>query len=234
MVVSRAQLRHALDALVQGPPEQGAFRTGLAGWDGLAPTGQFRRGAVHELLSPALAPTPKLLAVRLARAAQQAGGCLVWSDPSRELYPPALVAAGVDLSRLIVLRPRTLIDELWALTECLRCRGVSATIAAPGARLSRVAARRLQLAAERGGGIGVFMRPHVPGAFYAAATRWLARPAVGDRDVQRWSVELLHGHGGRVGEVVLLEVDRDDANALRIPETVADRPALPTTARATA
>ena len=45
---------------------------------------------------------------------------------------------------------------------------------------------------------------------YAAATRW-QRPARDGRsdDAQSWNVELLHGHGGRLGSTVLLEVDRE-------------------------
>ena len=125
-------------------------------------------------------------------------------------------------------------DQLWALAECLRCRGVGATVAFIQ-RLSQIEARRLQLAAERGGGVGLFMRPYALGIsnYYAAATRWLIQPAPGSDQVQRWSVELLHGHGGQVGKVLLLEVDRE-TRALCISAPLADRPAAPATARATA
>ena len=39
-------------------------------------------------------------------------------------------------------------DLIWTIAECLRCKGVSAVVAAPP-RLSRIEARRLQLAAEQ-------------------------------------------------------------------------------------
>jgi hypothetical protein len=51
--------------------------------------------------------------------------------------------------------------------------------------------------------------------------------------VQRWSVELLHGHGGQVGKVLQLEVNRETC-ALRVSAPLADRPAAPAPARATA
>jgi protein ImuA len=174
------------------------------------------------------------LALLLAKAAARQGGAIVWSDPARRLYPPAMIGEGVDPRRLILLRCSNPTDQLWALAESLRCRGVGATVAAVPA-LSRVAARRLQLAAERGGGVGIFIRPFLQGRLmpYAAATRWLVQPAPGDQGVQRWQVELLHGHGGHVGQSVLLEVDRE-TRAVRASAAMADRPGLPAPWRITA
>jgi protein ImuA len=179
------------------------------------------------------------LALILARAAQAAtGGVIVWSDPRRQLHPPAVSAAGIDLRRMILLRPRNAAQEISALTECLRCKGVSATVANLN-RLSDIEARRLQLAAENGGGVGIFLRPSLrPGSTsssgnYAAATRWLVRPALERDDRQSWIVELLHGHGGRLGSSVLLEVDRETGD-VRASAPLADRPAAAPQTRATA
>jgi protein ImuA len=234
--------------------EHPSFRTGLDALDELAPGGAFQYGAVHELLNDPRSPSPKTIALLLAQAAQQqrsghgdgGGGAVVWSDPQHDLYPPALLSvstdASVDLRRLILLRCENPADELWALAECLRCKGVSATVASIS-RLTQLEARRLQLAAECGGGIGLFMRPyaeksHAP---YAAATRWRVRPASGTADIQRWSVELLHGHGlrpaqssrGKIGQVVLIEVNRE-TRALRASASTAHRQAPPQTTCATA
>ena len=90
----------------------------------------------------------------------------------------------------------------------------------------------LQLAAEQGGGVGVLLRPSTgPGSLnYAAATRWLVAPARGDRTLQRWKIQLVHGHGGRVGEAVCLEMcrrtGRIDARPARAMEKQAERPAI--------
>ncbi|MGD0541707.1 MAG: hypothetical protein ABSB33_09340 [Tepidisphaeraceae bacterium] len=200
----------------------------------LAPGGAFQYGAVHELLWQGRSALPRSFALLLAKAAQTEGGVIVWSDPRRELNPPALSAAGIDLRRLLLLRCANRSEEIWTLAECLRCRGVSATVAAVQC-LSRIEARRLQLAAERGGGVGLFMRPYTPGisSYYAAATRWLIQPAPGSDQVQRWNVQLLHGHGGQIGKVLLLEVDRE-TRALHASAAMADRSAAPAPARATA
>jgi hypothetical protein len=217
--------------VASGRAPERAFVTGLAALDALAPGRALARGVVHELLHDPGHAAPQFLAALVARSAAVAGRAVVWSDPHRTLYPPALAALGVGLDRLYVLRPRSPADEAWAVTECLRCRGVGAVVAAP-ARVSRVEARRFQLAAEQGGTVGVLVRPLGRGTdVYAAATRWLVAPARGERTVQRWTVRLVHGHGGRVGEVVLLERCRE-THSVRAVEQLADRPAAPATATA--
>jgi protein ImuA len=198
------------------------LKTGLTALDALAPEGGFVRGAVHEFLSEDHDSSPRFVALALARVASEAGGTVVWSDPRADLYPPALAASGLALERMLFLQVADATQELRAISACLQCKGVALTVAAPR-RLSRVEARRLQLAAESGGGLGVLLRQAGPAsAHYAAATRWLVRPVRGIESVQQWSVELLHGHGGQVGKPVILEVCRD-TNHVRVVETLADR-----------
>lgn len=224
-------------ASAAGVPVEAAapFTTGLAALDALAPAGAFARGAVHEVLSDPRHGRPLAFAMLLAKsAASQGDGAVVWCDPAGTLYPPAVAAAGISLDRLYLLRPKTEAERVWALAECLRCRGVAATVAEVG-DLSRVEARRLQLAAEHGGGVGVLLRHaarNANAAHYAAATRWLVAPARAKRSVQRWSVQLVHGHGGQVGRSVILESPRGaDAaagkrseNFMRAVVPLADRP----------
>src|SRR5207248_5350882 len=103
--------------------------------------------------------------------------------PTGEIYPPALAALGFDLANVYLLHTRNPQDEIWAITQCLRCRGVSAVIAAPQ-KLSRIEARRLQLAAEHGGTVGILLRDP-RSTIYAAATRWLIEPCPGERTTVR-------------------------------------------------
>jgi len=162
---------------------------------------------VHEVLGTTGFPSV-ILPVLVARAAAKTGW-IVWCDFARRFYPPGAVAMGLDLDRLLLLRPKTQADELWAATECLRSVGVAACIVAPP-RLSVVQARRLQLAAERGGGVGLVLRSaDAISRPYAAVTRWLVSPAPGERTSQCWRMELIHGHGGLIGQSVLLEVCRE-------------------------
>ena len=195
----------------------GSLRTGLDALDELAPGGSFARGAVHELLSDPKEGKPLFVATLLARGSST----IIWSDPLDDLYPPALVARGLDLKRLFLLRVKV-VDQTWAVAECLRCKGVGAVVAAIPT-LTRLEARRLQLAAEQGGGVGILLRPTGRGSdIYAAATRWLVRPAPGERTIQRWTVQLLHGHGGRIGKTVTLECCREN-HLGRAFEQLADR-----------
>ena len=48
-----------------------------------------------------------------------------------------------------------------------------------------------------------------------------------ERTVQRWKMQLIHGHGGRVGQAVFLEYHRDTAqtNAVRATEQLVYRSA---------
>ena len=131
----------------------------------------------------------------------------------------------LPLSRLFLLHVNDPRNQMWAICECLRSKGVAATIAAPR-RLSRIEARRLQLAAECGKGVGILIRQVDSSQQYAAATRWLVQPSPGDQAVQRWSVKLIHGHGGQVGKSIILEVSRDsfDPVHVRAIDPMADRP----------
>jgi protein ImuA len=240
------------------------FSTTLPALDALLPAAGLMRGAVHELLWSAKSNKqdvndfkPFFFAAWLARAAiKMRGGTgvpfvkkkktlygrdahatskkpIVWSDPRNELYPPALGALGIPLDRLFLLKPKTPEDEIWAVTQCLACKGVGATVAAIP-RLTRIQARRLQLAAERGGGVGLILRPHDPNLTgskeHAAATRWLIEPAQGERTIQRWKIQLIHGHGGQTHRSVYLEYDRDcesgsdETDRVRATPILADRP----------
>lgn len=222
-----------------------AFETGLGALDALSPGAAFARGAVHEILSDPAEGTPLFLAMLLARTcskgpspvsgnhdhgrgaratASEGSGAVVWCDPRGELYPPALAAHAIPLEQLFLLHPRAAAEQTWAVAECLRCKGVAAVVASVDYRLSRVEARRLQLSAERGGGVGLLLRPanRSVSADHAAVTRWLVRPAPGERTVQRWSVQLVHGHGGRVGQAVILEHSRE-TNRVRAVAEVVDR-----------
>lgn len=259
-----ALLQSLKDKLRHRWPGQGV-RCGIEGIDELLGPSGLARGAIHEVLSPATKRVPRMFALLLARAAL-GSGAIVWCCDNHEgrgskrdaesafggtWYPPAAAALGIPAERLILLKPRDTKETLWALAECLRCKGVSVTIARLGDRLGSIDARRLQLAAEAGGGIGVLLRPAgVSSAHYAAATRWLVESAPGEALVQRWNVTLLHSgqvaasrHGGQTHSTMTLEVHREthavttrrsiQTSTLYSPQKLADQPAQAKNARAT-
>lgn len=213
------------------------FSTGIPGLDDLLGPGLTCSG-VHELLYPANTARPLLPAMLLARAAgvgipcMQSGdtlpasGAIVISDPQRRLYPPAAAQLGIPLSRLYLLHPKNKEEELWALSECLASGGTSAVVAELG-KLSQVEARRLQLAAERGQSLGLWIRPAgAISSIYAAATRLLVEPlpTATTGCCQRWTVTLLHGHGCQVGKSIVLEYNREE-HTVHSTSELADRAA---------
>jgi protein ImuA len=227
----------------RSPIDERPISTGISALDRLLPAGGLRRGTLVEYLSPAAASGAGLLALSAAREACREGRALVVLDhppPTRSasegisaghFYPPAAVAWGIDLARMLVLRPATTADALWAFDQALRCPGVGAVFA----RYSRLASRefrRLQLAAESGGTVGLLLRPATArGQPTWAGVRWqVARDAkvVGESKVESrkskvrggqlstldlrpptWKivVELVRCRGGTEGRTVVLELD---------------------------
>jgi len=144
---------------------QGEFiSTGFAALDRLLPQRGFCRGTLVEWLG-AQGGAAGTLAAIVARQACRDGAALVVVDPcSRHTscavacYPPALANLGFDFAQIIFVRPQNRKDYLWALNQSLACRGVGAVLSWPQALDDR-AFRGLQLAAEKGGGLGLLVRP---------------------------------------------------------------------------
>lgn len=152
----------------------GSFTTGTL-LDELLPKGVLRRGALVELFGSGTA-----LAVVLARAALRPAGVLAVIDPARRFYPPAAARMGIDLERLIVVQP----DEPdWIVIQALSCPAIDAVLCWPD-RLHEKMFRRWQLAAERGGSVGLLMRPSVArGAPSWADLQLAVAPIAADRSL---------------------------------------------------
>ena len=203
------------------PARPPVWKENLSALADLLPCDGLRCGAVHEILGAAGA-SPWSFALLLAHAAANTSArrrAVVWCD-ARGIVPPRR-RDGAAAEPAFSLRMRDPRDELWAIVQSLRCPAVAAAVASP-MRLADIEARRLQLAAEQGGGVGILLRRDDDSsrAHYAAATRWLVRPAPGDEFVQRWSVQLIHGHGGQVGKTIFLEIPRDLFRPDHVPRLV--------------
>ncbi len=152
------------------------------------------------------------LALLAAREACREGGALVVVDRHGTFYPPAAADGGVEPAGVVVVRPRSAKDHAWALTQALRCAGVAATLAWDESFSNRTW-RRLQLAAEQGGGLGLMIRPaRVRDTPSWAEVRLLVRPLTSQRG-RRLQVELLRCRGGWGGQTVVLEYD-DETGAM--------------------
>lgn len=208
----------------------------LPGRPAVRPFDELERRAVHELLFDArLGASPVMPAVACVRRAlmnadARSPQAILWCDSDDTLYPPAFAQMGIPLDRLYLVRPKPE-DMAGVVVDCLRCPAVLAVVATLPPKLSRPQARRMQLAAEEGDGLGILMRPQGRGAdVYAATTRWTVSPHPGTHDWQRWKIELVHGVGRAVGQTFLLESSRASAGTfhVRAAENAADlRPPAP-------
>ena len=180
--------------------------------DGMGlPGGGLARASLHEILATEPGCGAAFAAVVLARS----GGTVVWiagSSDGLTAWPPGLARFGLLPANLILVRADGWSDALWAMEETLRCPAVSGALLAvdwqakPAATaLDLTASRRLQLAAEAGGGIGLLLRPAMlnpPPS--AAVSRWRIAPlqAAGpghDMGDPCWQLELLRLRGGKPG-----------------------------------
>jgi protein ImuA len=180
------ELRDAIRRIERRPARRDGFvPCGLAEVDAVLPGGGFPRGALAELTG---GPASGKIAVALALfAAMGADDLFAFVDARGEMYPPAAAARGVDLGRLLVVRPgagggpgaRGADDAgraaLWA-AEALLGSGAFAAVAVdvPAMRLARGAdavARRLQAAAEKGGAVGLWLSPSGAALRIPAAVR---------------------------------------------------------------
>ncbi len=148
------------------------------------------------------------------------GGAVVVLDRTGEFYPLAAVAQGIEPARLIIVHPNNKADHTWALDQALRCPAVAAVVAWPESldgKLDGRTFRRLQLAVEQGGGLGLLVRPEsVRPQPSWADVRLLVEPLpsrspYGRRAPcthgRRMRVVLLRCRGGRGEQTVEVEID---------------------------
>lgn len=131
-----------------------AIATGFPKLDALLPGGGWPLGALLEILVPCLGIGELRLLLPAMAALSQAGRWIAWIAPPHQPYAPALVQAGIVLSRVLVVESNDANDIPWSLEKLLRSGRCGMTLAWPK-RLSDHQTRRLQLAAEQGGALAV-------------------------------------------------------------------------------
>ncbi|MEP4885555.1 MAG: hypothetical protein ABJ215_04220, partial [Alphaproteobacteria bacterium] len=137
---------------------------------------------------------------------------IVWiaprTGPRESLYAPGLAGFGLDPSDLIAVRVPPGGDfaatALWAMEEALRAPTVGLVCAEIEA-MDLTASRRLQLAAETGGGMGLLLRRDLAALPpTASVSRWRIAALPGGPPeysnlpgAVRWQADLLRARGGR-------------------------------------
>lgn len=183
--------------------------SGHGALDALLPGGGWPVGALTEIVGPGQgAGELRLLLPALARLSR-GDRWIAFVAPPCVPYAPALATAGVELSRLLLVHPKTGAEHLWAVETALRAGACAAVLAWPEG-VGAESLRRWQLAAEAGESWGVlFARRAVQGS--PAALRLAPAPAgAGAIDVR-----ILKCRGGWPAGPLRLETDH--ALAVRAP-----------------
>ncbi|XZG68733.1 translesion DNA synthesis-associated protein ImuA [Chitinibacteraceae bacterium HSL-7] len=128
--------------------------SGFAALDAELPGGGWPCASVTALSGRTGAGELTLLWPLLRHDASQATLLL---DPPFEPYAPAWRQAGIPLSKLVVVRPER--DHDWAFEQILADGACGCALWWPRQPLSPMQERRLQLAAQRGGGCGFVLSP---------------------------------------------------------------------------
>ena len=213
-----------------------ALPFGVAELDSRLPGGGLALGALHEVAGGGDGAIDGAAAALFAAGvAARAMGKVLWCITRPDLFAPGLAQAGLAPDRVIYVEAGDDRTVLACMEEGLRHGGLGAVVGEV-ARLSMTASRRLQLAAEGTGSIGLALRRWRRrtetadfGQPTAATTRWrvsalpsaaLPAPGVGRH---RWLVELIRA---RAGESADFELEAcDDTGRLAVPAELADRPA---------
>lgn len=205
--LERARVRSVRDVTVSSSPAVGLNR--------LLPDVMSLRGGLIEWLSDMKGAGGTSLAVLASQSAIE-NELWVFVDGQQQLHAAGFASLSLDLRRMVLVKPERPTDVLWAVEQALRTRGVGAVVCEVD-RLSQAAFRRLQLAAETGGSLGILLRPervrHQPSwAEYRLLVRPLATagPPSASHPRRRLLVEVLRGRKGFTTESVIVELDDAD------------------------
>jgi protein ImuA len=166
--------------------------------DAALPWGGLARAGLHEITGPDIGAVTAFAALILARTENT----VLWIGPEPNAWPPGLARFGLRPEHLVFVHAGSAQDGLWAMEESLRCPGIGGALLELR-EIDLTAARRLQLAAESGGPIGLLLRGDAEtGQASPALTRWRVSPIAGtgaahDLGDPGWRLDLLRCRGGK-------------------------------------
>jgi protein ImuA len=156
--------------------ERDTVSTGFPALNRLLPGGGLPRGTLAEWTGDADGSGAVTLALAVAGHLLRGEGTLVVIDEGGDFYPVGAAQLAIPLDRTAVVRPDSAKSALWAWEQSLRCPGVAVTFGKIDPRNDR-ALRRLQMAAETGGGLGFLVPPPGSPGTPWATTRIKVEPA---------------------------------------------------------
>ncbi len=231
-VTSLDELRRKLAERTQTRPDRPERLS--SGWSALddALGGGFMRGALNELaaLRPGCGLFEVLLPAFLNERSEPGRPPRFWAWVDREAppYPPALARLAFPLDRWLVVRPRRLDEQFWALEQILRsglCAGVVSRLGSGSRAGLDPDLRRLQLAAREGDCTAFLLRSARDlQRSSPAPLRLLARPLPGRGRRRRLMIEVLKTRGRFDASPVLLEWSHDALDEPALSRACAGEP----------
>jgi protein ImuA len=211
--IARIERLHARGSIEQSIPMD------IAAMDQVLPTGGIQLGALHEAAS--VGPDTEHAAAAtlfIAGILARLEGPILWVLRQADLFAPGLAGVGLDPNRIVFAEAGK--QVLPVMEEGFRHSGLAAVVAEHSGRLSLVASRRLQLAAEQSGILAILIRRSQSfddpalNEPTAAATRWriaalpspLALPHAPDTPGlgrARWRLDLTRCRGGEPGSWIV-------------------------------
>ena len=135
-----------------------AVASGFACLDEELPGGGWPRAGLSELLTDAEGIGELALVLPALARLTGAGKRVIWVGPPHIPYAPALAAAGLDPVNLLVVRPASRREALWASEQALRagsCHALAAWL--PKVRYAEL--QRLSVAAQASRAVAWLFRP---------------------------------------------------------------------------
>jgi len=183
-------------------PARPVWSTGKSSLDARLPGGGWPTASLIEVLLDDTGLGEVQLFLPALVESQRKGGqdvpWLVWIAPPHEPYAPALAQQGIELGRLLVVRPGSATEALWAAEQALGS-GVCAAVLLWLKGTDDRWLRRLKLAAEAGGALGVLFRPERH-RFESSPASLRLLMTQGEHEAR---LDLLKVQGGRPGPVDL-------------------------------
>jgi len=171
------------------------LRTGIRSFDELLPSSGLPLGQVLELWGEA-ASGRTTLALRALASATQENRLAAYVDGPRELYPLAAAALGVELSRLLIVRPDAPGKLVWTAAQLARSGAfacVALDLTHTAVKMSLAECKRLSDAASRGGCCLLLLTPP------EAPADGMIRLEISASGVQGVRVEVQRSRQGKTG-----------------------------------
>jgi protein ImuA len=174
---------------------ESVFSSGCTALDALFPAEGIQPGSLVEWIGEGTASGAGTLSLLVCRHMMESSRPIVIVDSDHEMFSLALAAVGFDLSSIVLVRPNSDREALWACEESLRCPAVGVLWARLD-HLPSTAFRRLKLAAEESNAVGFLIRSAsaVKQPSWADA-RLMVYPRPSQENSLRFHMEVIYSHG---------------------------------------